>query len=175
MELGQNFTYNYYMVRRILKFTHPVLRKKAKAVKKVTPQIVKLIGDMIETMLAAPGIGLAAPQIGESIRVIVVDSGEGVIAIINPNIIKKSGKQTFTEGCLSVPGVEAPVERAALVVVEGLDQSGEKIKIEAKDLLATVLQHEIDHLEGVVFIDRVSDPSLIKHMPLEEEKREELI
>lgn len=163
------------MRRKILRFPNPILRKKAKAIKKVTPEIVQLIDDMIETMHAAPGIGLAAPQVGESIRLIVADIGEGPIVLINPKITVKSGNQTFTEGCLCLPGVEAPVERASHVVVTGLDRCGKSLKMEAEGLLATVFQHEVDHLEGLVFIDRVKDPSLIKHVPFEKEKKEELI
>jgi len=163
------------MIRKLLRFPHPILRKKAKAVKKVTPEIVRLIDDMTETMQAAPGVGLAAPQVGESVRVIVADIGEGPIALVNPKLVEKSGSQTFTEGCLCLPGVEAPVERAAQVAVTGMDRSGKKVRIEAQGLLATVLQHEIDHLDGIVFIDRVSDPGLIKHVPPEQEKKEELI
>jgi peptide deformylase len=163
------------MIRKILRFPNPILRKKAKAVKRVTPEIIRLIDDMIETMHAAPGVGLAAPQVGESVRVIVADVGEGPLALVNPKLLKRSGKQTFTEGCLCLPGVEAPVERASHVVVKGLDRAGKSVTVEARELLATVLQHEIDHLEGLVFIDRVSDPSLIKHMPFEKEKKEELI
>ncbi|MFC1568478.1 peptide deformylase [Candidatus Margulisiibacteriota bacterium] len=163
------------MIRKILRFPNPILRKKSKAVKRVTPEIVKLIDDMIETMQAAPGVGLAAPQVSELFRVIVANAGEGPIALVNPRILEKSGKQTFTEGCLCLPGVEAPVERAAYVKVKGLDRAGRSGTIEAEGLLATVLQHEIDHLDGYVFIDRVSDPSLIKHLPFEQEKKEELI
>jgi peptide deformylase len=163
------------MARKILRFPNPILRKKAKAVKKVTAEIVRLIDDMIETMHAAPGVGLAAPQVGESVRVIVADVGEGPIALINPKILEKSGTQTFTEGCLCLPGVEAPVERASRVLVKGTGRSGKTVTLEARGLLATVFQHEIDHLDGLVFIDRVKDPSLIKHMPFAKEKREELI
>ena len=163
------------MQRKIIRFPNPALKKKAKAVKRVTPEIVRLIKGMLETMHAAPGIGLAAPQVGVSLRVIVADIGEGPIAFVNPKVVKKSGKQTFTEGCLSLPGVEAPIERASKVVVKGLDKTGQNIKIEAEGLLATCLQHEIDHLDGLVFIDRVTDPSLIKHVAFESEKREELI
>lgn len=163
------------MIRNIIKFPNPILRKKCKAVKKVTPQIVKLIDDMIETMHQAPGVGLAAPQVGEPIRVIVADIGIGEISLVNPEIIKKWGSQVFYEGCLSLPGVEAPVERASHVRVRGLNREGEPIEIEAEDLLATVLQHEIDHLDGMVFIDRVKDPSLIRHVPPAREKKEELI
>lgn len=163
------------MLRKIIKFPHPILRKKAKAVKRVTGQIIRLIDDIIETMHKAPGVGLAAPQVGESIRVIVADIGAGAIALINPKISRKSGKQCFNEGCLSLPGVEAPVERAAHVIVTGLDRSGTKVTIEASELLATVFQHEIDHLNGLVLIDRVSDPSLIKQVSPASEKKEELI
>ena len=163
------------MLRKILRFPHPLLRRKSKAVKKVTPEIIKLIDDMFETMRAAPGIGLAAPQVGELLRVIVVEVGEDSIALINPKIFKKNGEQTFTEGCLCLPGVEAPVKRASNVVVKGLDRSGKAIQVEAEGLLATCLQHEVDHLDGYVFIDRVEDPSLIKHVRFEKEKREELI
>ncbi|MEA3493938.1 MAG: peptide deformylase [Candidatus Margulisiibacteriota bacterium] len=163
------------MIRKILRFPDPVLRKKAKSVKRVTPEIVKLIDSMLETMYAAPGIGLAAPQIGESLRIIVTDIGDGPISMLNPEIVSKNGAQTITEGCLSVPGVEAPVERASHVVIKGLDRKGESVKIEAAGLMATVFQHEIDHLDGMVFIDRVKDPSLIQHVAFRSEKREELI
>ena len=163
------------MKRKILRFPNPILRKKCKALKRVTPQIVKLIDDMIETMHAAPGVGLAAPQVGESVRVIVADVGKGPISLVNPKLLEKSGSQTFTEGCLCLPGVEAPVERASCVTVKGLDRAGKQVKIEAQGLLATVFQHEIDHLDGFVFIDRVKDPSLIKHVPPQSEKKEELI
>lgn len=160
------------MLLKIIRFPNPILRKKAKALKKVTPDIIKLIDNMIETMHAAPGVGLAAPQVGKSIQVIVVDIGQGPIALVNPKIISKSGTQVFTEGCLCLPGVEAPVERAAAVKVKGLDREGNKVEISAEGLLATVLQHEIDHLDGKVFIDRVSDPSLIRHVPPKTEPKE---
>jgi peptide deformylase len=163
------------MSRKILRFPHPLLRKKCRSVKRVTPEIGKLIDEMTEIMHQAPGIGLAAPQVGELIRVIVVDIGEGPIALVNPKIITAKGKQTFTEGCLCLPGVEAPVTRASQVTVKGMDKGGRQVTVEAKGLMATVLQHEIDHLDGHVFIDRVEDPSLIKHMAFSDEKKEELI
>ena len=152
-----------------------MLRKKAKPIKKITKEIVKLAENMIETMHAAPGVGLAAPQVNKSIRLIVVDVGQGPIALINPEVVKKSGTQIFTEGCLCLPGVEAPVERSAKVTVIGIDLAGNPGRIEAEGLAATVFQHEIDHLEGVVFVDRVKDPSTIKYVPLSKEKKEELI
>lgn len=151
------------------------MKKKSKAVKRVTPEIQRLIADMIETMHAAPGIGLAAPQVGVSLRVIVADIGAGVLAVVNPKIVKKRGEQTFQEGCLSLPGVEAPVTRASEVAVKGIGRDGKPVEYKAEGLLATVFQHEIDHLEGHVFIDRVDDPSLIKHVKFEQEKKEELI
>ena len=163
------------MLLKVIKFPNPILRKKAKAVKKITPEIVKLIDDMIEIMHKAPGVGLAAPQVGKSLRVIAADIGEGAIALVNPKIIKKTGQQVFFEGCLCLPGVEAPVERAAQVKVKGHDRAGKPVEIGAEGLLATVLQHEIDHLEGSVFIDRVKDPSLIRHVsPASETKEERL-
>jgi peptide deformylase len=162
------------MAQKIVKFPNPKLRLKAKPVKKLTPAIVKLIDEMIETMHAAPGVGLAAPQVGKSLRVIVVDVGPGPIALVNPELLDHSGLQTFTEGCLSLPGVEAPVDRA-YVRVRGLDRDGEEIVVTAEGLLATVFQHEIDHLDGFLFIDRVKNPSTIKYVPRRSEKKEELI
>lgn len=163
------------MKLKIIKFPNPFLRKKAKAVKTFTPAIGRLIDDMIETMHAAPGVGLAAPQVHKSLRVIVVDPGSGAIALVNPKILEQSGCQVFTEGCLCLPGVEAPVERASHVKVKGLDRAGEQLLIETDGFLATILQHEIDHLEGVVFIDRVKNPSLIKYVPPSQERKEELL
>jgi peptide deformylase len=164
------------MLRKILRFPHPLLRKKAKAVTRVTKEIVKLVDDMIQTMHAAPGgVGLAAPQVGESVRVIVADMGEGPIAVVNPKIVKKSGRQTIIESCLSLIEIQAPVTRAEKVVLEGLDRAGRKINIKAEGFLATVFQHEVDHLDGYVFIDRVKDPSLIKHVESKDDNKEDLI
>jgi peptide deformylase len=158
---------------KIIKFPKPFLRKKAKAVKTFSPAIAKLIDDMIETMHSAPGVGLAAPQVHKSIRVIVVDSGSGPLALVNPKILEQSGSQVFTEGCLCLPGVEAPVERASHVKVKALGRDGEALAITADGFLATILQHEIDHLEGIVFIDRVKNPGDIKYVPPSQEKKEE--
>ena len=152
----------------ILKYPNPSLRKKTKAVKKVDARIIKLVNDMVQTMYGAPGVGLAAPQVGELLKIVVVDVGEGLIVIINPKITKRSGSQFFVEGCLSLPNLEAPVERPAQVSVRGLDIKGKNISFRAEGLLATVLQHEIDHLDGKLFIDRVSDPTLIRHVTKEE-------
>ncbi len=132
-----------------------VLREKAKPVDKVTKKRKKLIKDMIETMYDADGIGLAAPQIGVSERIIVVDVGEGPFALFNPDIMGKDGEAIDVEGCLSVPEKKGYVKRAAKVVVEGLDEDEKFVRIEAEGLLARCLQHEIDHLEGILFIDKV--------------------
>ena len=134
----------------------PVLRAKAKPVAKVTKRVVKLLKDMEETMYAADGVGLAAPQIGVSERLIVVDVGEGPIHIINP-VLEKGGRLRYRrEGCLSIPGVYGYVERYATVVVSGLDAKGKPLRIEGSGLLARALQHEIDHLEGILFTDKAS-------------------
>ena len=156
------------MTLEILKSTNPILKKKAKAVKSVTKEIRDLIDRMEEAMRAAPGIGLAAPQVGHSVRVIVVDIGEGLMALVNPKIAGKSGRDAMVEGCLSVPRIEAPVERYASVTVKGLNQQGKPIEIKAEGLLARVLQHEIDHLDGILFVDRVKDKTLIRYVPPKE-------
>ncbi|MFA4858320.1 MAG: peptide deformylase [Candidatus Margulisiibacteriota bacterium] len=162
-------------ILNIIAYPNPILRKKSKAIGKVTPEIKRLVVDMIATMQAAPGIGLAAPQVGQNIRLIVIDIGKGPIVVINPKIVKKAGKQTFTEGCLSLPGIEGPVERAAQVTVKGLDKNGKPAEFCAEGMLATVFQHEIDHLDGKVLIDRVKDPALIKYVPREKEPKEEML
>ena len=133
----------------------PVLRQKAEPVTQITKKVRRLIKDMVETMVAAEGVGLAAPQVGVSQRIIVVDVGEGPMAFINPEIQLSSGTQLDVEGCLSVPGVWGYVERAMEVVVTGLDENGKPTKIKADEFLARALQHEIDHLDGVLFIDKI--------------------
>lgn len=153
------------MIMEILTSQNPLLRKTSKPVTKVTKELKLLIANMEDTLRSAPGVGLAAPQVGELLRVIVADIGEGLNVLINPRIVKKSGRQTFVEGCLSIPGVEAPVERASSVTVKAMNQSGKQVQITAEGLLATVFQHEIDHLDGTLFIDHVSDPDLITYMP----------
>lgn len=142
-------------IRIIRKFDDEILRSKAKEVKKIDESIKNLINDMIETMYEAEGVGLAAPQIGILKRVVVIDVGDGAIQLINPAIIETEGEDIKVEGCLSFPGVFGEVKRAAKLTVEALDISGEKQIIKAKGLLARALQHEIDHLNGIVFIDKV--------------------
>jgi len=142
------------MRREILKDDAPVLRQKAKPVKNVNAAVRKLLGDMQETMKEAQGVGLAAPQVGVSRRVIVVDAGEGLYEIINPEILSAQGTETAIEGCLSVPGWAGEVDRFASVRVTGINRDGSKIWLDANALLARVLQHEMDHLDGVLFVDK---------------------
>lgn len=144
-------------VLEIKKYGDPVLREKALEVDEITPKINKLIDNMIETMYASLGAGLAAPQIGISKRIIIIDGeDDGLLVFINPVLIKKEGKVNEEEGCLSVPGIYSNVERYETVTVEGLDRNGEKIRIKKDGLMGKALQHEIDHLEGLLFIDRIS-------------------
>lgn len=144
-------------VFQIVKIGDSILREKAKPVSKINSNIHKLLDNMKDTMEHANGVGLAAPQIGVSKRVIIVDIGEGLIELINPEIIKSSGKSTDVEGCLSVPDVNGEVTRADKVVVVGLNRKGEKVEIKAEGLLARALQHEIDHLDGILFIDNAKN------------------
>jgi len=151
-------------IRIIVKHPDEILREKAKPVKAVTPSIQKLLTDMAETMYDAPGVGLAAPQIGISKRVIVIDVGDehGLIEMVNPEILESSGEQFGPEGCLSIPGLQGDVRRKNKVKVKGLDRNGNEYTIEAEGFLARAFQHEIDHLNGVLFIDiadRVYEPS----------------
>ena len=148
-------------VLKVRKYGDPALRKSAIPVDEVTPQIRAIIADMTETMYDEVGIGLAAPQVGISLRLIVIsdEEGRGVQALLNPAIVERGGEVTGEEGCLSVPGVFAPVTRAAWVKVEARSVDGKPLTLNARGLRARVLQHEIDHLDGVLFIDRV-DPML---------------
>ena len=132
----------------------PVLKKQCQAVEKDTGKIKKLLDDMAETMNAADGVGLAAPQVGVELRIVVIDVGEGLIELINPVLLEKEGCQKGLEGCLSVPGVFGQVERYEKVVVEGLNRSGRKIRVTGSGLLARALQHEMDHLDGVLFVEK---------------------
>jgi peptide deformylase len=133
----------------------PVLREKAKKVKKIDASIQQLIDDMIDTMRNAPGVGLAAPQIGVSLRVVVIETpDDGLIPLINPEVVKHSGERLLMEGCLSVPGYQAEITRSKQVTVKALDREGKEIRIKAVDtLLAQALEHEIDHVNGILYID----------------------
>jgi peptide deformylase len=140
-------------IRQIVKYPDPVLKKKAKTVTKFHERLHKLLDDMAETMYDAPGVGLAAPQVGILKRVIVIDIGEGLIEMVNPEIVEKSGEQIAQEGCLSIPDLLSDVRRAEKVKVRGQDRFGNPVEMEAEGFLARAFQHEIDHLNGVLMID----------------------
>ena len=147
------------MIRPILKYGDRGLQQPASPVA-VTDEVRTLIDDMIQTMYAAPGVGLAAPQIGVDRRVFVIDVSVGqsvseLLALVNPQFESRDGMQLEEEGCLSLPGFSATVARPACVVVTGLDRDGQPLRIEGSDLLARALQHEMDHLDGTLFVDRL--------------------
>ncbi len=139
-----------------------VLRKKSRPVEKIDSRILTLLDDMAETMYKAEGVGLAAPQVGVLRRVVVIDIGEGILELINPEIIEEEGQQLAEEGCLSIPGLAAQVKRPARVVVTALNRHGEEIRIEGNELLARALCHEIDHLDGILYIDKAEPGTLGK-------------
>ena len=146
-------------LRTILHYPDTRLRRRAKPVAEVNDEIRRLVDDMAETMYAAPGIGLAAIQVDEAKRILVIDISESrdrLQVFINPEIVDHDGEQTFEEGCLSVPGVFDEVTRPAFVKVRALDRDGKPFELEAHGLLATCIQHEIDPLEGKVFVDYLS-------------------
>jgi peptide deformylase len=144
-------------VYQIVKLEDEVLRQKAKEVKEINNSIIKLLDNMADTMYDADGVGLAAPQIGISKRVIVVDVGEGLVELVNPVLLEATGECTDSEGCLSIPEVYGDVTRPEKVKVTGLNRKGEQVVYEADDLFARALQHEIDHLEGIVFTDKAQN------------------
>ncbi len=177
-------------IRTILTSEEPVLRQKAKKVRKIDASTQKLIDDMMETMAEAPGVGLAAPQVGVSLRVIVVETPEDEedpqggtqLQLINPEILKTEGEQIGEEGCLSIPGYVGIVKRAEHVTVKGLNRKGKEVKIKAHGYLARVLQHEIDHLDGVLFTDRLESRNHLfkigpnhERIPVFEEKNEPIL
>ena len=145
------------MVLEIKKYPDPILRKKAREVKEIGREEKELIKEMLETMYRNQGVGLAAPQVGVLKRIVVVDDGEGPRVFINPKIVKKGGgKEVSEEGCLSVPGVFLRIKRWKEIEVEGLNENGEKVKVKARGLFARALQQEIDHLNGILILDRMS-------------------
>jgi peptide deformylase len=148
------------VIRRIVKFGDPVLQSRASDVPVIDGDLQKLIDDMIETMYAAPGIGLAAPQVGVPLRVFVVDLSVGrkaddLIVMVNPEFVEREGMQLEEEGCLSVPGFNATVVRPTRAILQGLDRTGERRTVEGTGLLARAFQHEMDHLDGTLFVDRL--------------------
>jgi len=147
-------------IRTILHYPDPRLRQKALPITEITPEIHRLIDDMAETMYAAPGVGLAATQIGEPHRLFIVDvAGEdepsNLMVFINPEIVRKDGEEQGPEGCLSFPGITEEIKRAIRVTVRALDRTGKPFELSAEGLLAVAIQHESDHLDGVLMIDRM--------------------
>jgi peptide deformylase len=148
------------MIRPILRYGEEVLHRPATPVAEITPEITQLIDDMIQTMYAAPGIGLAATQVGFALRIFVADISAGrnpsdLITFVNPEFVEREGMQLEEEGCLSVPGFQATVARPSRAVVKGLDREGREQVIEGTGLLARCFQHEMDHLDGTLFVDRL--------------------
>ena len=144
-------------IRQILKAEDPVLHKKCRAVETIDDRIITLLDDMIDTLYDSGGVGLAAPQVGVLRRVVVIDIGDGLIELINPEIIKKSGKQTDAEGCLSNPGKYGLVTRPNCVTVRAMNRNGETFEMCGEGLLARAFCHEVDHLDGKMFMELVSE------------------
>jgi peptide deformylase len=140
----------------VLRYPNSILRKKCDAIEAIDDEVVQLSRDMLETMYEDKGIGLAAPQVGIIRQLIVIDIGEGPLVLINPKIVEAEGSEIMEEGCLCLPGLNVEVERSARVRVTGLDVSGGAVDVDAEELLARALQHEIDHLSGTLIIDKVS-------------------
>jgi peptide deformylase len=156
----------------IVRYGDPVLRARAEEIEEIDDEIRELIQRMYVIMAEARGLGLAGPQVGVSKRIFTYDIGEGPHALINPKILRSSGEETGTEGCLSIPGLQGDVTRAERVTVSGINENGDKVKIKAEGLMARCFQHEIDHLDGKVFVDR-ADPDTLETVPIEEEELEE--
>ena len=144
-------------VMKIRKIGDPVLRSKSQPVKEINNKTIELLDNMRETMYKAEGIGLAAPQVGILQRIFIVDVNDNLIEFINPQIVSTESKSIMEEACLSIPGESGSVIRAEKVVMKGFNREGEEIKIKAEGLLARALQHELDHLDGNLFIDKVID------------------
>ena len=162
-------------VRNILTIDQPVLREKAKKVSRIDSSVLKLLDDLAETMLDAPGAGLAANQVGVPLRVCVVKGDENQIhGLINPEVVKASGVQVGYEGCLSYPGWVGEVARYETVVVKGLNRKGKEVRIKSTGFTARAFQHEIDHLDGILFLDRLTDLATLQRVEeLEREVAEE--
>jgi len=164
-------------LRTIYGFDHPTLREKAKRVPKVDASIIRLIDDLAETMLAAPGAGLAAPQVGVPLRVFVVKGEENqVIGLVNPELVKGEGVQVGYEGCLSYPGWVGEVARYEEVVIKGRNRHGKEVRIKSSGFTARAYQHELDHLDGILFIDRLTSLDTLRKLEdLENEEEEEAV
>jgi peptide deformylase len=146
-----------------------VLRRRARPIGKVSRETAQLLDQMLTTMHAANGLGLAAPQVGEGVRAFVAQVEDRVVALVDPEIVSSEGEETATEACLSIPGVVGDVPRAMCITVRGRNRRGRRVTISAAGLLARVVQHEIDHLDGVLFLDRVRDQETIRVITAAEE------
>jgi|SRR5437016_1151474 len=161
-------------LRKLITSENPILRQKAKKVHRFDPSLQKLVDDMFETMHDANGVGLAAPQIAISIRVLVAEYEERKVAVFNPEIVKAEGEVLGTEACLSIPGYAGDnIRRAAKVVVKGQDVRGKSMRINAEGWFARILQHEIDHLNGILFTDRLDGPEDLRELPPAEDLQQE--
>jgi peptide deformylase len=161
-------------IRKIITTENPILRQKAKKVHRFDPSLQKLVDDMFETMHTAGGVGLAGPQIAQSIRVFVAEYEEHKIAVFNPEIVKAEGEEIGPEGCLSIPGyIGENIRRAAKVLVKGQDVRGKPIRVPAEGWFARIMQHEIDHLDGILFLDRLDRPEDLHEVTDEEIAEEE--
>jgi peptide deformylase len=153
----------------------PVLRQKAKRVRNIDASVHKLIKDMLETMHDAPGVGLAAPQVGVPLRVIVIGIPEQEdFALINPEVVKTRGERVVSEGCLSIPGYVGQLKRAESVTVKGRDPNGKEVRIKAEELLAQALEHEIDHVNGILYTDRLESEDDLKKIESKDVEEAEL-
>ena len=159
-------------VRDLVRYPDPILRQQAKSIPKVDKALKTLIDDMASAMREEHGAGLAANQVGVLQKILVYDDGNGLGILINPKIVSSEGEQVGIEGCLSVPGLQGEVRRAEKIVVKGVDATGKNVRIKAEGFLARILQHEIDHLAGKLFLDRV-EPNTLEYINVTSEEPEE--
>lgn len=163
-------------IHKVITSENPILRQKAKKVHRFDASMQKLVDDMFETMHSAHGVGLAAPQIALSIRLFVAEYEENKLALFNPEIIKAEGEEPGTEGCLSIPGYAGDnIRRATSIVVKGQDVRGKPVRVRAEGWYARVLQHEIDHLDGILFLDRLDRPEDLREVSAEEFEQQEIM
>jgi peptide deformylase len=163
-------------IHKVITSENPILRQKAKKVHHFDASMQKLVDDMFETMHAAHGVGLAAPQIALSVRLFVAEYEENKLALFNPEIIKAEGEELGTEGCLSIPGYAGDnIRRATSIVVKGQDVRGKPVRVRAEGWYARVLQHEIDHLDGILFLDRLDRPEDLREVSAEEFEQEQIM
>ena len=156
-------------IRPILTEGHPLLRQKAKKVRRIDPSLRRLVDDMFETMHDADGLGLAAPQVGVTLRLVVIEHEDERYVLFNPEITRQRGSVTEDEGCLSLPRWFGPVARSEQVTVKGRDYTGKAVRLKLEGLLARAIQHEVDHLDGTLFTDRVEDRAQLRYVdPVED-------